>query len=184
MTKWQSVTKGTNVELGGKVYTVTKAKPRGKRIVVTVKTRGSEFTSEVKASDKVTVVKLHDETGRQQRWATEKEVEPPRKKAKPVKPAVMSTDSWTEPRDKTERRLEKTLGARLVAESVDDEKTYYVPPVDVTTVAAHWMIFHEGDWWEREGEAALLARHTAFHAQPSDEQDHLIAHTHTETRPA
>lgn len=188
MTTWADVKKGSVVELAGKTYRVDKIKPKGKVVKVTVSHRGDRFSHEVAAKGAVTLVSkngggvdfeklLHDADGRQQRWASESEVEPPRKSSKPSKPG----GAWDDPKGKAEKAIAK-LGGTLVAEGRSDGP-YSVPPVDVTTVRAHWMLFHEGDVWRDLDEAALLQRHAAFHAQPEDEQDHLIHHTHTKERP-
>jgi len=194
---WAKIEKGMRVELGGRTYTVEKVKPKGKRAKVTVALGGSTYTSEVKLKDVVTIARkpepkkkskrrepLHDERGAQARWATEKEARrglPPGDPAVTEPPAPAEGGLWDTPATKAEKKLDRILGARLVGESLDEGAGYYVPPVDLTTVAAHWMIFHNGDDWETEGEATLLLRHKLEH---EDGAPLKVNHWHTEERPS
>jgi hypothetical protein len=176
VTTWADVAKGDRVELGGQEWRVEKIKPKGKRAKVTVSAKRGTFTNEVKLKDAVTLpgaAPLHDDAGAQTRWAVTAD-----------EAAETVADVWDTPTDKAEKRLAKILGARLVGESHDGGKEWYVPPVDVSTVTSHWMVFHGGDAWHTVSSSDLLPLHVAEHAEAAAGTRILeVAHVHTEERP-
>jgi hypothetical protein len=192
MTTWADVQRGDAVKLGSRTLVVKKAKRDGKRVHVVIKDHLGTFERDVKAKDKVEVVQdsvlkigggidfdklgkqmgLHDDTGAQQRWAE------PAESLADETPKPVTGSPWTTQADRAEEAL-ATIGARLVAESHDGEKSWYVPPVDVSTVAAHWLVFHGGDPAMLDS-MALLAHHNQQH---KDYTTFKVPHTHTEVRP-
>ncbi len=165
MTTYAKLDEGDVIKVGGEKYTVAEVKLRGVDVKLTVERKGSSRTVKVPASGKVKRVgraELHDATGAQQRWATPAE-------------AQLSDSPWETQADRIEQRLEKLLGATLVGQSVDGGETYAVPHVDVTTVAAHLLVFHDVDPSQYADEQAMLEAH----ATAPDK----IPHTHTDIRP-
>src|SRR5690606_23288779 len=149
MAKWRKVVKGDRVELRGREFEVVKIKPKGKALKVTVRGGGSVFESKVDPDAKVTIVAdpLHEKSGAMRRWA--KPTEAPKREPIPAgdpsvtrPPGKASGDPWETRRDEVERRLDELLGARLVGEATDESAGYYVPPVDVSTVTSHLVLFH------------------------------------------
>lgn len=194
MTRWRKIEAGDHVELRGKVFEVVKIKPKGSAAKVTVRSAAGTFESKVPLDGKVTRVAdpLHDETGAMRRWA--KPAEAPKREAIPAgdpsitkAPRKLSGDPWDTPRDKVERRLEAVLGAVLIAEATDESEGYYVPPVDVTTIMGHWVVFHGGDPTDYEGEAETIKAHEFEHADrlkdPGAYAPLKVNHWHTKTRP-
>jgi hypothetical protein len=200
---WSDIRKGDAVELGGKLYAVTKAKAKGKKVAVRVERNGQKYEHEVKAKDPVIrariegariVDPLHDRDGRQQRWAKKAEAKevggklPKGDASVTAPPRPPMGDPWETPRDRVERKLDKLLGAQLVAETDDEAAGYYVPPVDVTTIAAHLAIFHGKDADEaariRElGVDDMLEHHADEHAAALNGAALPVNHWHTATRP-
>lgn len=182
MTTWADVQRGDAVNLGSRTLIVKKAKRDGKRVHIVIKDSLGTFERDVKAKDTVTLAKaadltikpkkLHDDAGAQQRWAKPNES----LGDEPAGPA--SGSPWTTQADRAEEAL-ATIGARLVAESVDGEKSWYVPPVDVSTVAAHWLLFHGGDPTMLDS-MELVQHHNQEHQNYSKFK---VPHTHTEVRP-
>lgn len=193
MAKWSKVEAGDNVELKGRVFEVVKIKVKGEHAKVTVRGAGSVFESKVLLADKVKVVTppLHDKSGAQARWAKPKENtmrEPAGLEAgnpAVTKPPVNANgDPWETRRDKVERRLDDLLGAKLVGETNDASAGYYVPPVDITIVAAHLALFHGvkvGDY----GIDDMLELHQTEHrnALMAGAPGLAVNHWHTEVRP-
>jgi PKD repeat protein len=191
--------KGDRIELGGLEYIVDKAKAKGKKVALTVTGKRGTFSSEVKAKDAVTIAKppkLDGPNGEQQRWATEKEAAefetwnssrptsaPAGNPEQTKRPAKATGNPWDAKGDATEDRLETLLGARLAGESTDENAGYYVPPVDVQTVAAHLLIFHgvKGDQYTSAEEALVL--HSQHHADAKFGAAMLTNHWHTKVRP-
>lgn len=168
---WADVSAGDVIELKGKPYTVLKLKAKGKLAKVTVTSPAGTFKSEVKLKHEVKLAPLR-KGGKQQRWAKPDE-------------AQLGDRLWDTPADKIERRLDKLLGAQLVGESVDGGASYYVPPVDASTIAAHLALFHGVNVHELTDDA-MVAVHddehtTARSGRPADAL--TIDHRHTETRP-
>lgn len=196
-TTWADVEPGDIVTMpNGKPYALVKIKPKGKRAKITLadlKT-GRNFPGEVKLTDKVKRSKiaepLHDKSGAQQRWAKPAEAEPKHGKGlapgdasvtkPPAKPGV---DDWDTTRTRAEKKLEALLGARLVAEG-DEAIGYYVPPVDITTIAAHMALCHPNTYDAAKDEATMLAGHAHEHKMVLEGTAKLgVNHWHTETRP-
>jgi hypothetical protein len=195
--KWSKVGKGDRVQLRGREYEVVKIKPKGKRAKVTVRGGGSVFESTVALSDKVTIVKAADKRRDADGWykptKAQRAAEPGRS-LPPGDPSVTTPplhavgSPWESRRDKVEERLERVLGAVLVGEATDESAGYYVPPVDVTTVDAHLVLFHgwqPSDWDE---DTDRVKAHEAEHADrlgnPEGYTPLPVNHWHTERRPA
>jgi hypothetical protein len=177
---WADVDKGDTVELGGREYRVVKIKKGKRKAEVMVETRGRYASSKVSLADRVKLAPLHDASGAQKRWATEKE----RAKAlrKPPRPAAGG--AWDEPKGKAEKVFSRVLGARLVGESIDNGGGYYVPPVDVSTVAAHLALMHGGIPGAcQDDEGKMLAAHAAQHVEAAKGAPLPVSHWHTEVRP-
>jgi hypothetical protein len=76
----------------------------------------------------------------------------------------------------------------LVAETDDEAAGYYVPPVDVTTIAAHLAIFHAAADEPRRGSAhARRRRHARAPRRRARAAGNgaalAVNHWHTKTRP-
>lgn len=202
-TTWGDVTKGASVELAGNIWTVVKIKRDGKRAKVTVERKGREAKSVVKLKDRVTIASaaaaskskrgpVDDARGTMQRWATEKELRealrtplPAGDHTKTKPPEKVTGDPWETQTDRVERKLEAILQARLVGVATDENAGYYVPPVDVSTIASHLVIFHGGipDACG-DDEAAMLKAHDAQHAAALKGEGVLQTnHWHTKKRP-
>lgn len=198
---WADVGKGDAVKLGGREWVVAKIKPKGKKAKVVVEHKGRTAESVVKLADKVKLVArradrdpLHDRDGAQRRWAkkSEQTFDKPAaptglpagnpKKTKPPAPATGSP--WETPADRIERKLDEILGARLVAETPDAKAGFYVPPVDITTIAAHLALFHGGiPEMCVDDEARMLVAHRAQHDSALRGIPLTVNHWHTEKRP-
>lgn len=195
MSTWADVVKGDELELNGRTWRVVKIKPRKKKADVVLDYRGRRAESTVKLADSVTIVRrdpLFDSSGTAQRWATDDEAAsagltmPTGDPDATRPPAAPGDDVWETRRDKVERRLSDLLQARLVGESTDESSGYYVPPVNVSTVAAHLALFHGGipDACS-DDEGAMLAAHDAQHAAALKGEGILpVNHWHTAKRPA
>jgi len=198
---WADVKKHDIVELSGREYRVVKIKPKGKKAAVMVETKGRYAESKVKLSDRVTIVKksdgtkrgpLYDESGTARRWATKREAAEvgvtglPAGDSSVTKPPEKAKhgDPWERPIDRIEKRLEDLLSARLVAVTTDESAGYYVPPVNVTTVASHLALFHGGiPEAVSDDEGRMLAVHEAQHAEALKGAPLAVNHWHTKTRP-
>lgn len=198
-TTWADVKKHDTVELAGREYRVVKIKAKGKKAVVMVETKGRYAESKVKLAERVTIVKkgdgtkrgpLTDADGVARRWATKKEAAEvgvvlaagDSSQTKP--PAKPGPDLWETPHGKTERLLGELLSARLVAETTDESAGYYVPPVNVTTVASHLALFHGGiPDAVQDDEGKMLGAHEAQHAEALRGAPLAVNHWHTATRP-
>lgn len=199
-TRWSDVKKGDVVELNGRDWRVVKIKAGKKKAEVMVEHKGRYGSSKVKLADRVTIAKkgdgtkrgpLTDASGTAQRWATKKEAAevgvglPVGDSTVTKPPKKPSADPWERPADRIEKKLDELLSARLVGASTDESKGYYVPPIDVTTVAAHLALFHGGipERLHEEGEGAMLKAHDAQHAEALKGAPLAVNHWHTETRP-
>ena len=192
---WADAKKGDDVVIDGKTYRVRKVKRDGKLVKVTVERAGRSFTSHVKAKAAVQLVTtssskgvpLHDATGTQQRWAKPKEAAEVLGRGRPEvtePPVAPGEDPWEEPRDRIERKLDAILGAKLIAESDGKGDGYYVPPVDVTTIAGHLVTFHPNTYDPAKDEVAMLAGHDHEHKMVLEGKAKLhVNHWHTKTRP-
>lgn len=198
---WADVTKGDVVELNGREWLVVKIKPKGKKAPVVVEYKGRRSESVVKLADKVKVITrreerdpLFDDQGRARRWATPREatvsdlVTLPTGDPDVVKPPEKAKhgDPWETPSGRIERKLDELLSARLVGVSKDESVGYYVPPVDVSSVAAHLALFHGGIPEAcQDVEGAMILAHNAQHAAALKGEGVLaVNHWHTPTRPA
>lgn len=200
---WREVRKGMVVDLNGAPWEVTKAKLKGKVVKVTVESSRGTFTREVKAKALVTIARkgdgepkgktnglpLRDPEGRQTRWATDREAAkaeglPPGNPELTKPPHKPHGSPWDVPRGKAERALTDILGATLVGEAEDEDAGYYCPPVDPSTVAAHWMLYHHGEQWRELGEGELMAAHRDEHdAALAGRNELKVNHWHTKARP-
>jgi hypothetical protein len=196
---WADVKKRDIVELNGHEWTVEKLVEKKKTVVVSLvskKGRTAEGqpqkTSRVKIVGRVSKSKrgpLLDERGQAQRWATKKEAAEvgvtlkPGDAAQTKPPAKAKGGSWEKPRGDAEKLVADLMGARLVGEATDEARGYYVPPVDVSTVAAHLALFHGGIPSACEDEGAMLAAHTAQHSEARNGSPLAVNHWHTKERP-
>lgn len=197
---WADIKKGDAVELGGREWIVAKIKPKGKKATVVVEHKGRKAESTVKLADKVKRTAkagerdpLRDRDGAQRRWAKKSEqtarpnstggLAPGNpKKTKPPAPATGSP--WETPSDRIERKLDEILGARLVGETGDPRAGFYVPPVDIMTIAAHLALFHGGiPDAVADDEAKMLAVHRSQHEAALRGSALAVNHWHTEKRP-
>lgn len=202
-TTWADVTAGDAVELKGATWRVEKAKLKGKRVKVRVRSAAGVFEREVKAKEPVVIVKapkgkpdddgpLRDAKGAQRRWATGAEAARdgmredlglPGGKKRASAPAVTRGPKWDAPAtDPAGHAVETILGAQLVAETPDETAGYFVPPPDVTTIRAHLTVFHGMPGNEQPvDEARCLEVHRAQH---DDEGTPLaVNHWHAKRRP-
>lgn len=199
-TTWADVKKGDTVELAGKSFRVVKIKPKGKKAKVTVdRGNGREYSSLVRLADRVPITArkgdrgpFYDGNGTARRWATKAEArevlaEPkglPAGDSTVTKPPKKAAgDPWETQADRIEKRLDDLLQARLVGESHDENAGYYVPPVDVSTVASHLALFHGGIPPACEDEGAMLRAHESQHAEALRGMPLAVNHWHTEKRP-
>lgn len=202
MSKWRDVQKHDVVEMAGREYRVVKIKAGKKKADVMVEYKGRYVSSVVKLADKVKVAKkgdgtkrgpLTDESGTARRWATKREAEevlgkggatlPSGDSTKTKPPKKPGSDPWETPANRIERKLDDLLNARLVGESTDESAGYYVPPVDVSTVASHLALFHGGIPERCEDEASMLKAHESQHAEALKGSPLAVNHWHTATRP-
>lgn len=198
---WADVKKYDVVELGGREWRVIKIKAGKKKAEVTVDYKGRIAESTVKLADRVRIAKkgdgtkrgpLHDETNAQRRWATKRELEDSLGKGLPAgdpsvtKPPTKAKhgDPWESQTDRIEKSLNDLLSARLVGISTDEDSGYYVPPVNVTTVASHLALFHGGIPAACEDdEKRMLSAHESQHAEALRGMPLAVNHWHTPTRP-
>lgn len=176
---WHDVEKGASVKIRGRVYVVEKIKRDGKRATVKLSHRGTTSKGTVKLKDPVELADpLRDARGAQRRWATKREHD-----AILAPPNPPSDRAWTKAQGPIEKRVKRELGARLIGEADDADAGYYVPPVDVTTVALHMAIFHGGTGG-LVAEADMLKEHERQHAAALKKKGVLdVNHWHTDTRP-
>ena len=158
--------------------------------------------SDVKLADRVKIIghaksapsSLHDEHGAQQRWAKKRELDEvmregaslPAGDSKATKPPKKPKGGeWEKPKGDAEKMIVDLLSARLVGESHDEKAGYYVPPVDVSTVAAHLELFHGGiPDAVSDDEGRMLAMHGAQHEAAATGAGVLaVNHWHTAKRP-
>lgn len=199
---WANVKKGATVELAGREWVVTKIKPEGKKATVRLERKGRVSKGVVKLKDPVTIVTakvgatkrdaLQAPDGRQNRWATQKEHDkalgaslPPGDRHATKPPERPAGGKWEKPRGDAEKTLGKILGARLVGESKNEDAGYYVPPTDVSTVAAHLALFHGGIPEScHDDEGRMLEVHARQHLAALNGEGILaVNHWHEERRP-
>lgn len=205
-TTWADVRNGAVVVLAGREWTVEKIKPAGKTAKVKLARKGGhESKGEVRLKDAVEIarkgtpaptkksVSLYGPEGEQARWATKKELDEALKRTglpagdpEQTKPPAKATgDPWETQADRTEKMLDRLLGAHLVGEAKDEAQGYYVPPVDVSSAAAHLALFHGGIPEAcQDDEGRMLAAHAAQHdAAKKGEGILAVNHWHTNKRP-
>lgn len=176
---WGEIRKGDALDLGGRTWVVDKIKPGKKKAEVKISHKGNVVRDTVKLKDKVRIAERAAPAAPRK---PAKAAEPKKMPPEPPKPAT--GNPWETQQDRLERKLDEVLGAKLMGESVDGEKTYYVPPIDITTVASHMVIFHGGTGGEVD-ETVMLKTHAKQHADAEAGARALpIAHWHTERRPA
>lgn len=191
---WADVKKGDGVLLNGKSWIVAKAKRKGKEMRVSlVSANGRTADGRPRAKGAVKIVPpppvLDPETGRANRWATKAEAAEHGVALKPgdasvtKPPAKAKGGAWEKPAGKAEKTVTDLLSARLVAETDDESAGYYVPPVDVSTVASHLVFFHGYTPPEDETEGSMLAYHTERHALALRGEPLAVNHWHTAKRP-
>lgn len=175
---WSKIRKGDVLDLGGREWTVEKIKPGKKKAEVKIRHKSNVVRDTVRLADKVRIAERRATSAPQKPAKTK-----PPKKMPPEPPKPAEGDPWETQQDRIERKLDDILGAKLVGESIDGAATYYVPPVDVTTIAAHLLIFHGGVDAHEAG-ADMLKRHAAEHAAAERGETTLtMPHWHTEQRP-
>lgn len=199
MTKWADLDEGAAVILKGQRYKVTKYKRKGKVVRVRLDGKLGVFDREVDAKAKVEVAPatvaasgrrsttpaklptkgaLHDDEGRQRRWAKQGELDAV------LPPSEAEGGDWAKPKGKAEKAITSVLGATLVGEATDPDVGWYVPPLDPSTVHAHLLLFHD---IEPEGDyKALIAMHDRLHADALKGPFAAlhVNHWHTKERPA
>lgn len=203
---WADVRPGDVVEMGGRGWSVVKIKAKGKKAKLRIRFGKRESVGEVKLSERVKIIErrgaapvaglaLHDEHGTQQRWAKKRELEDvlgkgagklPRGDARKTKPPKKPKgDAWEKPANAAEKAIVDLMSARLVGESHDESAGYYVPPVDVSTIAAHLELFHGGiPEAVSSDEGRMIAVHNAQHdAAAKGEAPLAVNHWHTAKRP-
>lgn len=196
---WADVKKHDVVEMSGRDYRVVKIKAGKKKAEVMVEYKGRYISSKVKLVDRVKISKdnggskkgpLYDAEGNARRWATKREAAevgvglPAGDSSQTAPPAKAGKDPWTDPKPGVETMLGDLLNARLVAETPDEEAGYYIPPVNVSTVASHLMLFHGGiPDAVLEDEGRMLGAHEAQHAEALKGSPLAVNHWHTPTRP-
>lgn len=199
-TTWADVRDGDTVKLNGREWLVVEI-DRGKKKATVLLALGKRNTSARRPIDervKVTGHKkplpVHDRAGSQTRWATDAEVRRelgenlraslPRGSGKKKPPAPADGPKWSKPAaDGAERTIVDLLHARLVAETPDEEAGYYVPPVDVSTIAMHLLTFHHYTPPADEGEASMLAYHAKKHELALKGEPLPVTHWHDPKRP-
>lgn len=167
---WAKIRRGDVVELGGRDWTVEKIKAGKKKADVRVRSGSRTAESRVRLDEKVRIA------------------EPPKpkkvKRPAPTPPKTPHGDPWETQQDRIEKKLGELLNARLVGESTDGGEAYYVPPVDVTTVAAHLVIFHAATYDQAMTPGEMLRQHEREHAEALvGDRDLIPHHWHTELRP-
>lgn len=176
---WSKVKKGDRLDLGGRTWTVEKIKPGKKKAEVKIRHKSNVVRDTVKLADKVRIADKPEPV--QRRRAEPPPAKPKKQKKRPPEPAT--GDPWETQQDRIEKHLERILGARLVGEATDPDAGYYVPHVDVTTVASHLAIYH-GAIDPGMSEVEMLAQHEKEHAEHLDgERRFTMNHWHTEKRP-
>lgn len=138
--RWADVSKFDLVELAGEPYAVAKvgAVKNGK-VKVTVRTPGGdEFTSKMNAKHGVDVIEL----------------------------VKRKRTTWAKPEDQAEANIVDGLGAVIMGTRPTPTQEWIVPPVDISTIAAHLYIFHgisSVDVRKPGGYAEALELHDAQH---------------------
>lgn len=170
--------KGDRLDIGGQVWTVAKAKRKGKRVRLAIEGRRGSFSEDVKAKARYTLAT--------ERGGVSPTTDPPRRTGAsrrapaPLLDAQGAMTRWAKPRDltapaeprkadpwehvpKSDRPLIEELGAKLVGVEVEGGKLI-VPPVTDATIFGHLLTMHgrrfdgatmaEAKAWARENDAA------------------------------
>jgi hypothetical protein len=173
---WADVKKGDVVEIGGRHWHVSKIKAKGKRARVTMDAaKIGERTGDVALADRVKIApsgvdfakllkKQRAEQAAAGRWT------------------APSDDAPSVPPEIAQRNVEKILGARLMGETKDGQR-WYVPPVDVSTIAMHLRIFHGVEKIDTEHDALLETHAKAHEAAERGELFLHVDHTHSAVKP-
>jgi len=178
---WSKVKKGDRLDLGGRVWTVEKIKPGKKKAEVRIRHKANVVRDTVKLADKVRISDQPEPTRRRADPAPAPKAKPKKQAKHPPEPAT--GDPWETQQDRIEKQLGQILGARLVGEATDPDAGYHVPPVDITTVAAHLAIFH-GTIDPTASGTDMLAQHEKEHEEHlAGERRFTQNHWHTEKRP-
>jgi hypothetical protein len=153
--RWGDVRAGDTVILQEKPWQVVKSKLKdARRVKVTVERKGEIFSANMPI------------------------------KAQVMRVEPIATKPWSEPDTPAEKVVEEVLGATLEAVKPSDDEVYVVPPIDVSTIASHMLIFHGielvdvrrvGGWEEAR------AQHDAEHERDID--DLHVPHRHDAGRP-
>lgn len=176
--RWSEIRRGDIVAAGGRDWEVLKITLGKKKAEVKIRHKSNVVRDTVRLADKVRIAERKATSAR----PTPAKVKPP-KKMPPEPPKPADGDPWETQQDRIEKKLDSILGAKLVGESIDGAATYYVPPVDASTIAAHLLIFH-GGIGEGEEETDMLKRHVGEHAAAEAGETTLtMPHWHTEQRP-
>lgn len=171
--RWSKIRRGDTIVAAGREWTVEKLKPGKRRIAVRIRSGKHVAEQKVDPDEKITLAEP-----KQTKPARERAPKP--QPATPPKPA--EGDPWETQQDRLERKLDKILGAHLVGEATDVDAGWYVPPVDISTVAAHMAIFH-GGIPDVDG-GVILDVHGEEHRRAlSGERALAVSHWHTEKRP-
>lgn len=176
---WSKIKKGDALDLGGRVWTVEKIKPGKKKAEVKIRHKSNVVRDTVRLDDKVRIAEK-PEPPRSRRTAEAAPAKPKKQAKKP--PAPAEGDPWETQQDRIEKQL-AVIGARLVGEATDADAGYYVPDVDVTTVASHLLVFH-GTFDPAEDATQMSNRHALEHEEHlAGKRTFKINHWHTENRP-
>lgn len=174
--KWSKIRRGDIVELAGRAWTVEAIKVGKKKADVKVRSGARTAESRVSIDDKVTI---GTEPQKSTSSRPARVVEKPKPRIPDEPPKAPNGNPWETQQDRIERKMDEILSARLVGEQTDPDSGYYVPPADVTTIAAHMLIFHGG--MPDMTETQMLAEHELQHEK--DGANQATPHWHTERRP-
>jgi len=178
---WAKVKPGDVLDLDGRAWTVEKIKPGKKKAEVKIRHKSNVVRDTVKLADKVRISDVPPPRAAQGSRSAPASTKPVKQKKRP--PEKASGDPWETQQDRIEKQLGQILGARLVGEATAENAGYYVPLVDITTVAAHMVIYHGTDITDL-AEIGMLKLHEQEHAEHLDgKRNFLQNHWHTEKRP-
>lgn len=168
--KWSKVSRGDTVVAGGIPWVVEKIKIKGKRAKVTIRNGSRVAESKVDLADKV---KLAPSSSAPKK-------EKPRKPISRKPPAPATGNPWETQEDRIEKKLDQILGAKLIGEG--DERGFYVPPPDITTIDTHMLVFHGGIPDVRRD--SIIEAHAKQHLlAEAGKIEFAIDHWHTDKRP-
>lgn len=170
-TKWKKVTAGADVHLKGKIWTVEKITVKKKRVEVELRERGTKrvHRGQVDPDKKVSAAI----------WYTE-----PKTETKVTRNA--GPDWLAKPESKAERNVVKILSGKLDGIQPAPGEWYICPPVDVSTIAAHLLVFHDIELVDVRrvgGYEDALAIHVVEHARKPSLGPLAVPHYHDERQP-